>query len=321
MFILAGKIQIGDYVFTAINDVEITKSVEDLVDTATIKLPTKFKVRQNGVQKYTEEAIKIGDKVTITLAYEGKYEGVEFTGFVAKVSPKIPMEIYCEDAMWLLRRKNIKKAFAKTTLKEILQEVVLGTDLKLSEKIPEMGIDKFIILNANGTQVLQKLKEEFALSIYLDDDGKLYAGLEQLNNIGKVAIYDLNYNLVSNDLEFKTADEKKIKVIYESKDLKTHEKIKVELGDEGGETITLSVPVSNKKELESLAASALKMRKYDGYDGSVKSFLIPFATRGMAAKIIDKEHSNRDGQYFIKKVVVNFGTDGARRTVTISNKL
>lgn len=321
MFILKAKIQIADFIFTSINDVEITKSVEELVDTAVIKLPTKFKVKQNGELKYTEEAIKPGDKVIITLGYEGKYEGVEFTGYVSKVSPKIPMEITCEDSMWLLKRKNINKAFGATSLKEILREVVLGTEIKLSEKIPEMPIDKFIIKNASGAQVLQKLKEDFSLSVYLDDEGKLYAGLEQLNNIGQTAIYDLNYNLVSNDLEFKNAEEKKLKIRYTYISPK-NEKKQVEVGDEGGELRTFHTSVvSDENKLREMATAELTRNKYDGFEGSVKSFLIPFATRGMTAKIIDKEHPNREGSYYIKKVVINYGLDGARRTVTIGNKL
>ena len=321
MFILKAKIQISDFIFTSINDVEITKSVEELVDTAVIKLPTKFKVKQNGDLKYTEEAIKPGDKVTITLGYEGKYEGVEFTGYVAKISPKIPMEIACEDSMWLLKRKNINKAFGATSLKEILQEVVLGTEINLSDKIPQMPIDKFIIKNASGAQVLQKLKEDFSLSVYLDDEGKLYAGLEQLNNIGQTAIYDLNYNLVSNDLEFKTAEEKKLKIRYTYISPK-NEKKQVEVGDENGELRTFHTSVvSDENKLKEMATAELTRNKYDGFEGSVKSFLIPFATRGMTAKIIDKEHPNREGNYYIKKVVVNYGLDDARRTVTIGNKL
>ena len=70
-----------------------------------------------------------------------------------------------------------------------------------------------------------------------------------------------------------------------------------------------------------MATAELTRNKYDGFEGSVKSFLIPFATRGMTAKIIDKEHPNRERNYYIKKVVVNYGLDGARRTVTIGNKL
>ena len=223
--------------------------------------------------------------------------------------------------MWLLKRKNINKAFGATSLKEILQEVVLGTEIKLSDKIPQMPIEKFIIKNANGTQVLQKLKEEFSLSVYLDDEGKLYAGLEKLNNIGQTAIYDLNYNLVSNDLEFKTSEEKRLKIRYTYINSK-NEKKQVEVGDEGGELRTFHTSVvSDENKLREMATAELTRNKYDGFEGSVKSFLIPFATRGMTAKIIDKEHPNREGSYYIKKVVINYGLDGARRTVTIGNKL
>lgn len=321
MFVLKCNIKIGDYTFSSVNEVEVTKSVEELVDTAIIKLPTKFKIRSTGELKYIEEVIKPGDKVEITLAYEGKFEKMEFAGYVSKVSPKIPMEIQCEDAMWLLRRKNINKAFGKTTLKEVLNEVVAGTGVQLSEKVPQMQIDKFIIQNANGAQVLQKLKEDFAISAYLDDEGKLYAGLEQMNNIGQIAIYDLNYNLVSNDLEFKTEDEKKLKVRYTYID-KANKKKQVEVGDQDGELRTFNTSViSDEAQLRKMAEAELKKNKYSGFEGSVKSFLIPFATRGMVAEIRDKEHENRQGKYFIKKVVTSFGTSGARRTVTIGNKL
>ncbi len=321
MFILKGKIQIGDLTFRSIHEVEITKSVEDLMDTAIIRMPAKFKIRQNGEQKFTEEAIKSGDKVVITLGYRDRYEGVEFTGFVTSVGSKIPLEIKCEDAMWLLRRKNITKAFGKTTLKDILKEVVNGTEVKLSDKIPGMVIDKFIIKNANGTQVLQKLKEDYSLSVYLDDDGKLYAGLEQLNNVGQEVMYDLNYNLVENNLEYKTEDEKRLKIKYTYIDKKNHKK-SVEVGDDDGETRTFHTSViSDENQLMAMAKAELKKNKYAGFEGSVKSFLIPFATRGMAARIIDKKHKNREGKYFIKKVVTTFGMDGARRDATISNKL
>ncbi|WP_027380288.1 phage late control protein [Chryseobacterium daeguense] len=321
MFILKGKIQIGDFIFRSINEVEITKSVEDLVDTAIVKMPSKFKVRNDGELKYTEEIIKPGDKVTITLGYAGKYEGVEFVGFVLSVGSKIPLEIKCEDSMYLLRRKNITKAFEKTTLKEILQEVVYGTGIKLSDKIPGMEIDKFIIKQANGTQVLQKLKQDFALSAYLDDEGKLYCGLQELNNIGQEVIYDLNYNLVENNLEYKTEDEKKLKIKYTYIDKKNHKK-SVEVGDSDGELRTFHTSVvSDEKKLEEMARAELKKNKYSGFEGSVTSFLIPYATRGMAAVIRDKKHKNREGKYFIKKVVTSYGMNGARREVTLSNKL
>lgn len=321
MFILKGKIQIGEFIFNSINDVEITKSVDDLIDNAVFKMPSNFIVKQNGEEKYTEEAIKVGDRVTITLGYAGKYEGIEFVGFIRSIGSHIPLEIKCEDAIYLLRRKNIVRAFVKTSLKEILKEVVSGTEIKLSKNIPDIAIDKFIIKNANGAQVLQKLKQDFSLSIYLDDDNNLYAGLQQSVNIAKEAIYDLNYNLVENNLDYITEEERKIKIKYTYIDKKNSKK-SVEVGDDDGETRTFHTSIiSDEKKLLLMANAELKKNKYSGFEGSVKSFLIPFATRGMTAVIRDSEHVNREGSYFIKKVVTTFGTDGARRDVYISNKL
>ena len=285
-------------------------------------MPSKFIVRQNGEEKLVENALKVGDKVSIKLGYEEKYEGVEFTGFVVAIGSKIPLEIKCEDAMWLLRRKNITHAFNdKTPLKTILQKVVENTELELSDKIPDVEVEKFIIRNANGTQVLQKLKEHLALSIYLDSEGKLYAGLEQLNNLHKEAIYDLNYNLVENNLEYKTAEQKRLRIKYTYMDSKNKKK-SVEVGDKDGELRTFHTSIiSDEKKMEEMAHAEMQKLKYDGFEGSVKSFLIPFSTNGMTAVIKDKEHPNREGKYFIKKVVTSFGNNGARREISISNKL
>lgn len=321
MYILDSKAEIGDYVFNSIHEVEITKSVEEMSDTAVIKLPTRFKVRQNGEQKFTEDAIKIGDKVKITLAYEGVYSGVEFTGFVKKISPKIPLEIHCEDALWLLRRKNITKSWESTTMKEILQEVVKDTNVELADNIPEVHLDKWIIKGANGAQVLESFKKDLLMSVFIDDSGKLYCGLQQLTNIGQTVVYDLNYNLVENNLEFKSKDDRKIKIKYTyiGKDNKRQS---IEVGDPDGEQRTYHTSViSDTKKLEEMAKAEIEKLKYDGFEGDITSFLIPFATRGMKAKILDNEHPNREGNYFIKKVVITFGTGGARRKITIGNRL
>lgn len=321
MFILEGKVEIGDFTFNAVNDIEITKSVEEMGDTALIKLPTRFKVKQNGEQKFTENAIKIGDPVTITLGYEGKYSGVEFTGFVKKISPKVPLEIHCEDAIWLLRRKSITKTWSKTTMKEILQEVVKDTPVKLARQIPDIDLDKWIIRNANGAQVLETLKKDLLMSVFITDDGKLYCGLEQLTNIGQTVVYDLNYNLVENSLEFKSKEDRKIKIKYTYIDAQ-NKRQSIEVGDPDGEQRDYHTSViSDIKKLEEMARAEIKKLKYDGFDGDVTGFLIPYATRGMKAKFIDSEHPNREGNYFIKKVVTTFRTGGARRKVTIGNRL
>jgi hypothetical protein len=293
-----------------------------LSDTAIIKLPTNFKIRQTNELKYTEEAISVGDKVTIMLAYQGQYSGVEFKGYVKKINPKIPLEIHCEDSMWLLRRKNINKSWQKTTLKQILQEVVKDTAISLDVKhIPNINLDKWVIINANGCQVLESIKKQLCMTVFLNDEGKLYCGLQQGTNIGQGVVYDLNYNLVENNLEFKAKADRRIKVKYKYKAKDNKEKV-VEVGDSDGEQREFYTSViSDEKKLKEMATAEIEKLKYDGFDGDVTSFLIPYATRGMKAIIKDKDHKNREANYFIKKVVTTFGTGGARRKVTISNKL
>ena len=321
MFILACKVEIGDFIFQQINEIEITKSVEELSDTAIVKLPTRFKIKQNGEEKYAETAIKVGDKVKITLSYEGKYSAVEFEGYVKKINPKIPLEVHCEDAIWLLRRKSISNSWDNCTMKEILQEVVKGTSVQLASNIPSVKLDKWIIRNANGAQVLESLKKELLMTVFINDEGKLYCGLEQLTNVGQTVVYDLNYNLVENNLEFKTQDDRKIKIKYTYQD-KENKKQSIEVGDPDGEQKTFHTSViSDLKKLEEMAKHEIQKLKYDGFDGDITSFLIPFSTRGMKAKLFDEDHPNRDGNYFIKKVVTTFGTSGARRKITLGNKL
>ncbi|MGL5234061.1 MAG: late control protein [Empedobacter falsenii] len=322
LFVLESLVHIGDYEFTTVSSVEITKSVDELTDTAIITLPARFKVRQDEKYVETDEAIKVGDPVTITLGYERYYNGVEFRGYVSKVNPKIPIEIHCEDATWLLKRKNINKAWNQPVqLKEILHEVVKDTSIKLAANVPEMKIDKFIIQNANANQVLQTLKSDYGLSIYLNDNEELYVGLQQLNNIHQEVAYDLNYNLVENNLEYKTEESRKIKVRYTYID-KENKKKTVEVGDPDGEVRTFHTSViSDEAKLKEMAKAELIKLKYEGFSGNVKSFLIPFATRGMTAKLINKLKPKQEGKYFINKVITNFSDQGARRQAYITNKL
>jgi len=321
MFVLDSEIKIGNYVFNQINDVEIVKDIENMSKTAVIKLPTRFTVRQTREKKLVEEAIKAGDEVTIKLSYLGKYSGQEFSGFVSRIKLKTPIEIHCENEIYLLRKKNITKSWNKTTLKEILQEIVKDTPITLYDDILSMNLDKWIIKNANGAQVLESIKKDLLLTIYFPEKNKMYVGLQQLFNNGKTVSYDLNRNIVSNDLEYRSADDRKLKIKY-TYIAPDGKKTSVEEGDADGEMRTFHTSVvSSESKLRDMAKEELKNLKYDGFDGDVTSFLIPYAEPAMEAKIIDSDKPNRNGNYFIKKVTTTFGMGGARRKVTIGNKL
>ncbi|MCT3699057.1 hypothetical protein HZQ90_09295 [Elizabethkingia anophelis] len=202
-----------------------------------------------------------------------------------------------------------------------MEEIIKDTPIKLSKKIPDVQFEKYVIRGKNGAQALQEIIESTALSAFIDDDNNLYCGLVEGTNIGETAIYDLNYNIVSNDLEIMDNSSYKVFVKYTYTSPKG-EKTIVTTGDKDGEakdykTTIISDPVMLKK----LADEAYKNLKKEGLSGSVTSFLIPFATRGMVAEIRDNEHPHLEGNYFIKKVTTTFGMQGARRKIEISNRL
>ena len=321
MYRLQADIQIGKYRFQSITSVEVTKSVHLLADTCTITMPNKFKVRNNNQELFSEEALKVGDVVSVRLGYTDVYEGEEFKGYVAKINPKVPLEIICEDAFWLLKRKPISKAYNDgVQLKNLLQDLLEGTGVSLADNIPEIELGKYIIRNANAAQVFEKIKTDMGLTIYIDDDNALFAGLEQTNN-EKEVIYDLNYNIVENNLEYRKSEDRKIKIKYVYIDANNN-KTEFEFGDEDGEVRTYHTStVKDPAKLKEMAEAQLNKLKYDGYDGDVKSFLVPFASRGMSALIKDETRPSRDGRYFIPKVTTKYGMNGARRITEISNRL
>ncbi|MGV0931582.1 late control protein [Empedobacter brevis] len=324
LFVLQSKIIIGKYTFSTITDVQIEKSVTNLCDTATIQMPTKFKVKGDDNKFISvEEAIKKGDEVEIYLGYENKYFGLEFKGYVSKISPKYPLEIQCEDSIFLLRNRVFNKTFNEPTeLKDILQFLVQDLPIKLSDKIPKFKFNKYIIKNANGAQVLQDFKLNYLLTSFIDDDNKLFVGLQQDINNQKYSAYDLNYNIIENNLEFSEPVDDLVQFVGIYKDNKNKEHT-YKIGKEGGSVrkTNFKSSINDFELMKKLIDEQYNAYLKGGYSGSVKSFLIPFATRGMTAKIFDSDHKNRQGKYFIEKVKVSYGTSGARRDVYISNIL
>lgn len=111
------------FVMDFVNSVETKSSWKLLTDTAKVIMPKNVYVATDhgnvawtDVDVYTNTTIPPiflrGDKITVELGYEyqdrqGEWvteTNVEFKGFLTKINPKIPIEIDCEDNMWLLKQ-------------------------------------------------------------------------------------------------------------------------------------------------------------------------------------------------------------------------
>lgn len=325
MFVLDCNIQIGNYTFRQVNNVQVTRDVDLISDTSQIKLPASamFGNKEQGFQRQAlETAIKVSDPVSITLGYKDVLMKTIFKGFVTAIHPNQPtVKIDCEDSVYLIRKKRINKNFKNTTLKEVLEYIVSGTGVSISANIPTVNFDKFLLKNVNGAKALQKIKDEYGLSIYMDDNNALYAGLKYAVRPDKRAVYNLQRNVVKHELKFTRAENVRlrIKVVGVKKD---NTKISVMVGDGDGEQRTVfRYNITDPKRLKEIGQSELIKQKYTGYRGTVTGFFVPFVDRAMECELINPNFPERAGTYYVPKVDITYGTGGVRIKTELGVKL
>lgn len=310
--------------FTAFNAVEIEKDMSKINSTCKIKIPISCrlnysdKTRSESVQ--TAKQFSRGDKITVWLGYSGELKQ-EFTGFIYRLNYTTPLEIECEGYEFQLRSPIVTKTWKSTTLKEVLQYIVSGTEIKLHSSLPSVNFTKFIIkASMTRLEALQFVKDTYGLTVFFVDN-VLYAGLAYTLNQGTVK-YKLGWNTIKDgDMKYRNADDValKIKAVWIKPD---NTKVEAEVGDPSGNKRTLFFyNVSSKKELEALAKNEIQKYKYSGYEGDITTFLVPFCQPGMKAGLIDPKFSERGGTYYVSKVKVKADRSGGRRIVNLSLKL
>lgn len=316
MYNLCSHIVVGGKTFRGVNEVRINRSVHDLMATAVIKVPVTAVLKQNDSKTYIEtaKAIKVGDQVVIELGYNGSLQR-EFTGYVKQLNLKTPLEIVCEDQFYTTRSRSITLSGTQS-LSSVLAKCGLTVGYSAT-----LTLRNFVVANKPVSWVLGKLKSDYGLSIFFDMDGRIYAG-EPYKVIDKAVKYCFRYNVIKDDnLEYHRADDVKLKIkavcVY-----RDGTKVEAQIGAKDGTEKTLYFyDVKDQKELAALAAAELKRYSYDGYSGSIETFLQPYAAPCMVASITDPVYSERDGNYYIESVETTYGMSGARRTITIGLKV
>lgn len=320
-------ITIGAYTFTRCHEVVIERSTAVVQDIARIKLTLTARIAENGKAGTTVETAKRfnpGDKVKIRLIYRNVYDKTEFTGYVKRINVGQPLEIVCEDAIYLLRRKNIKKSWQSVTLKQVVNEIVKDTGIPVAGNIPLITLSPFGLNDVDGAFALQKLADEFGLRAYIQPDGALYVGLAYTQQSGfvKYNINGKNSNVVSaTDLKWRNRDDVKIKI----KAISIHNnntRTEVEIGDEGGAIRTLNFyNIKSQAELTKIAKQKLDELKFDGYEGKITTLLIPQCEPGYKAQLTDSLFDERSGTYYVESVKTTYGTSGTRREVELGIKM
>lgn len=323
MYKLDYEITIGTYQLQALEKVTIETSQELLSDACRISVPGMIA----GVAIQIEDKVKRGDKVTVKLGYNGALE-TEFEGYLKAIYPDSPMVLECEDSAYLFRKSVASKILKNVSVSAILEYVLSQVNPQLKDPFKLVSDisgnsykwDSFVVHNATGFEVLDKLRKESGLMIYVKGN-QLHYHLAYTQKAGNV-IYDFAENIESsNDLKYVRAQDVKVNVKVVGR-TKKGAKIDGEAGESGGDTITLQRPtISDKATLENIAREELKKLSYDGYRGEIRGWLVPYCSTGFAAIVRDHDYPAREGKYYVVGTKVEFSQAGGVRIAALGAKL
>jgi hypothetical protein len=329
MFVLNSNITIGIFKRVKPTGVKITKSIFEFVDKAVLKMPITTRIKRAGeiitASVETAKVFNEGDKVEVELGYNGILK-TEFIGFISRVNFTSPLEVECEGYSYQLRKKTYLKTFVNTELIEILKYLITDTDIILDKpRIPQFVIAKLKLNNNTGVEALEMLKKISDKNISIFFTGNiLYAGLQYLQPKADVK-YRLGWNVLKDgNLKQRRASNDKITVNYigEKKD---GSKISV-----SAHSTDITAPVTkvitvhaitDEASLRAMANNKLLKLSFDGYEGKITAFGVPYCEPGYRAVVQDQKYKERSGNYIVQSTEINYDTSGFRRIVGIGAKL
>ena len=316
MYTMQYDIQIGNYKLGMLDKVEIHKSVEQLADTAVITLPASQ--YNNALQ--IEDKLKRGDEVSIMFGYKETGMEGEFSGWLQRISTDGGnIKLHCEDDMFLFRKEIPNEVLKKVTLDALLKKVIGAAGLDFGvECTYSWTYEKFVINNATAYDVLNKVQDARGGDMYLTG-GKLHVHPPG-EMMDEERYYDLALNVEKEDLTYRRAEDKKVKVVVKA--LLPDGKVKeVETGSTGGEKIEVKCPTSDDASMKARGELEVKRRTFDGYEGSITGWLIPMCRPADSVTLRDKDYPYKDGTYFVTSVTTEFGKEGGSRKIDLGFKL
>lgn len=309
-------ITIGKYSLQMLDAVKIRRSVEQLADTAEIVLPgLRF-----GKALEVEDRIARGDRVMIRLGYDGTLEA-EFAGYLQNISingGNITLE--CEDELFNFRVSIPDRELVNVSLRQLVRHVADAVGGGYSVDCDyDFKYDKFVIQNATGFDVLNKVQEETLANIYLKEQTlhihPAYTG------VGQTVAYDFAANIETDDLTWMRADERRYEVHVEGI-AKDGKRVEATVGTTGGDRRSVKVyGVTDPETLKRRGGEELKRLVYNGYEGSITGWLKPYVDAGWSAEIRDEDYPERKGKYFVSAVETEFSNAGGVRKIELGAKL
>ncbi len=317
MLHLTHLITIGRYRLRMLEKIEITRSVDNLADTAVITLPSAHL----GTPFTLGDKITEGDTVTIALGYNNDNK-TEFQGYVNAIETTSQgLLIRCEDLIYRTRKAIADKEYKNTTLQALLSDILPQVGLNSVSCDYDITYDKYVVYQATAYDILKNIKKESGAHIFV------YQQTLHIHppyaHLGDTARYSFGKNIDRQGLniEYLDATQRPILAIVNGTDAQGRQ-ISATAGTQGGNQVTINMPgVSLQQSLQQRAQSLLEANSYTGYSGTFTAWLTPYAEPGMAAHIIDPQHPERNGRYYILQTATTYSSAGGKRQITLGRHI
>lgn len=333
MYRLCHHITIGTYRLTLLEKVVIHRSVENLADTATITLPAAIHgipislKNKKGLQHLPDDdpegknLIRPGDGVNIGLGYDNETK-LEFAGYIDDITTtKDGIEIRCMDTLWLFKNTAVKdEVHGKIRLKQLLERICQQVNPEIEIDCDyDIGYDKYIIRHSTAYDVLNKIHDELKANIYFDKQ-TLHCHAPYKDMKKGTAKFDFARNIESFDLKYIRPQDRpiEIEVIIKYPNGDEH---KETAGTSGGKKISLRAKSENIDEAKEIAENEYKARSFEGYEGSITAWLLPFVKPSMSITLHDKDIPDRDGKYYVIATETTYSRSGGQRKITLGRRL
>lgn len=349
--------------FTFAHSIEISNAWNNLTDTCKLVVPKKLYFFDESGKAFTFDGKAVigdssmpplllrGDKIEVSLGYEypnadGSYSietNKEFEGFIANVTPKMPLEISAQDRMWQLKQKKVPDKYYKGseyTVQKLVRELLdlfpetkdisLTTGTLTTQEI-QTKIGDFATQSDTIGSVLDRLKSEFKIYSYFRNFNELRcSGIVYFHTDRRERVFDFFKNIVSDNLEVKRTDDVYIgaRVVSVSKEELTEvnadnskkkktKRVEVQVGDKSGEQKTIYLHgITDEKQLKEKGLTELRKLNWPGLDGTFDVFGLPSMQHGDSTILRNEVIKEYQGNYIVRSVTKNVSvTGGYRQTI------
>jgi len=303
--------------FPYVNVCTVSDSFDTLTGSATIILPQNLKYQNRNIYEGVDPMMMRGDKIKIEAGYYPKIKTL-FTGYISKIGNNIPIEVKCEDEMFILKQKISPNLSYKTVnLRTFIARLLEGTNIPFTASNIDLGAIR--VNQSNIAKVLQVLRDTYGIYSFFRD-GVLKVGLPYYPNEAIEQTILMERQIISNDMEYLRKEDVKVKVkgVLINPD---NSKTEIFVGDEDGELRTVFQVGGTTAELKELCNRFLEQMNYTGYYGKFTTFLEPRLRHGDYVRLVSYKLPERNGTYLVKDVETSFGVNGGRQIIELERKI